>query len=361
MGVAPNVSALFKSANKNQAEVWVSAQGQEVGKFGLSWYSKLLPQGATALSGFRGHGVSRHPLRKASVIMYGRRPGTQAIEVNLLTGKVEHQFECAPGRHLFGHGCFSADGKVLFTAEADYEKGIGKIGVRDALTYQQIDEFDSFGVGPHELKLLPDGKTLVVANGGIHTHPSTGRKKLNLNTMSSSLTYLDAETGKKISAFKVPEPKASIRHLDVASDGTVAFGMQVQRVAAGHNKLVPLAGVHKPGHALDVIESPSSVILAMQDYAGSVVINDKTRTVGLTSPRGNIAVFWHLDTLQCMGYHQLHDVCGLGVSPDQSRFVLSNSFGQLRQLNAQNLKEDKSKRIHIPDMHWDNHMLVTTL
>jgi hypothetical protein len=53
------------------------------------------------------------------------------------------------------------------------------LGVRDATDgYRQIGELASFGVGPHELVLMPDGATLAVANGGIRTHPGRDRAKL---------------------------------------------------------------------------------------------------------------------------------------------------------------------------------------
>ena len=44
--------------------------------------------------------------------------------------------------------------------------------------------------GPHEIRLLPQGDTLVVANGGIETHPDSGRSKLNLPTMRPNLAYI---------------------------------------------------------------------------------------------------------------------------------------------------------------------------
>ena len=293
--------------------------------------------------------------------MYARRPGSIGIEVDLKTGHIDQRFQCPPDHHLFGHGCFSADGKTLFTSEANYRTGEGKIGIRDSLTYQRLGEYDSHGIGPHEIKLMPDGKTLVIANGGLQTHPETSRKTLNLDTMQSSLTYLDLENGQKVGEFHVPEAKASIRHLDVAEDGTVAIATQVQREAMDHNDLVPLAAVHKPGSTIELLEDPAVLIHQMKDYMGSVAINNKTRIAGFTSPRGNVAAFWNMDDRQFVAYHALHDVCGLAVSQDQKHFVISNSNGELRFLDAATLKENKNKRLRYPSMHWDNHLLTTTI
>ncbi|MCG8313906.1 MAG: DUF1513 domain-containing protein [Pseudomonadales bacterium] len=351
--------ALTNFSEKKETEILLSAQGNESNRYGLSWVANQNLQ--TTLSGFRGHGLAKHGLNKNSVLLFARRPGNKAIEVDVSTGDITNTFRCLPDHHLFGHGCFSADGKVLYTSEANYVTGQGKIGVRDANSYQLLAEIPSYGVGPHEIKLMPDGKTLVVANGGIQTHPSSGRKKLNLDTMDSSLAYVDVQTGNLLDQFRVKESKASIRHLDVADDGTVAFAMQMQRSASNHESTVGLAGMHRPGEALHVFENPEPVVFQMNDYAGSVAINRKSRVVGFTSPRGNIAVFWHLDSRDYIGYHGLHDVCGLAVSLDQNYFLISNSNGQLRHLDSVTLKEDKSKRLNMPDTHWDNHLLVMSL
>ena len=57
------------------------------------------------------------------------------------------------------------------------------IGVRDAQDgYRQIGELPSDGIGPHEATLMPDGKTLVVANGGIRTHPGQRPRSSSTST-----------------------------------------------------------------------------------------------------------------------------------------------------------------------------------
>ncbi len=364
-GLAPGLSAENKKSDLltvgQKREVWVSAQGSSAKFFGVSWTDSQSGSVETALSGFRGHAVSAHPLRPENIIMYGRRPAVTAVEVSLKTGEVEKIFSCADGKHLLGHGCFSKKGHLLYTTEAELKSGRGKIVVRDALSYRQLDELESYGIGPHEIKLMPDGKTLVIANGGILTHPDTGRKKLNLETMQSSLLYIDLKSGRKLNEITIPEPKASIRHLDVASDGTVVFAMQVQREACGHNKVVPLVGSHKQGEKVKLFVQPERVTEQMKDYAGSVVINEKHRVVGVTSPKGDLAAFWHIDSGELAGYHQLSDVCGINLTADQSHFVMSSSIGQLRFIEASTLKENKSRRIVSDNIHWDNHLVLTSL
>ena len=363
----PSASPPYKAQTKSR-ELWVSAQGASAGEFGLGWAA---PSSAHAnihtnntsgkiRSRFRGHGAAQHPRRK-SVVMFARRPGRFGLEIDMSNGQILNEFRCADHRHMLGHGCFSKDGQWLFSSEADYRTGEGKIVVRDTDGYRIREEWPSYGIGPHEIRLMPDGNRLAVANGGILTHPDSGRKPLNLDSMQSSLTYIDTGSGKKTDVFYLPEPKASIRHLDVADDGTVAFATQLQRQAAGHDRVVPLGGVHKPGQALKLFTQPEALIGRMNDYMGSVAVNSHSRLAGFSSPRGDLVAFWHLDSGELAGYHSLRDVCGLATSVDQKHFVISNSFGQLRVLNATTLQELTAARQKLDNFRWDNHLLAIEL
>ena len=69
------------------------------------------------------------------------------------------------------HGVFSADGRLLYSTENDYDGARGMIGVRDVTGgYKQIGEFPAHGMEPHDIALLSDDRTIVIANGGIRTH-----------------------------------------------------------------------------------------------------------------------------------------------------------------------------------------------
>ncbi len=363
IGVSPTLTGCLSKASQAEQEIILGAQGGKPQQYSMTWLNNRTTKKEIkrALSDFRGHGVAQHPLHPASAIMVARRPGTTALEINLHKGEISHTFHCATNRHFLGHGCFDKTGSHLFTTEADLKTGAGKIVIRDALTYQQIGEYESYGIGPHELALMPDGKTLVIANGGILTHPDTGRKKLNLDSMDSSLTYIDITNGQRLDAFKVTESKASIRHLAVSEDSAVVFAMQVQRKATKHDHIIPLGGVHTADKPIQLLDKPENLIQQMDDYMGSVAINHQQRIAGFTSPRGNIVCFWDIDNQRFKGYHTLNDVCGIAVTDDQQHFVISNSFGQLRQLDAATLKENKEKRKTFEGLRWDNHLLIAKI
>ena len=143
----------------------------------------------------RGHSFAARPDGGAAA-HFARRPGRFALVLDLLRSTIAHRVETPAGRHFYGHGVFSPDGRLLYATENDFDAERGVIGVYDAHAgYRRVGELPSHGIGPHEIGLLSDGKTLVVANGGIATHPDLPRVKLNLPTMAPSLCFVDRRSG----------------------------------------------------------------------------------------------------------------------------------------------------------------------
>ena len=361
-GTAVLPYAWFQFQSRRATELWLSAQGIMDDEYSLGWMSPQGTEAQTVLSGFRGHGVVPHGSKPGHAILVGRRPGTVCLDINLYTGAIDAEIHCEPHHHLQGHAAFSQDGKHLFTSESHDETGEGQIVIRDAQTYQVLGAYSSHGIEPHEFKLMPDGNTLVIANGGMITRPEDGRTPLNLDTMDSKLVYLDLNSGQRLSEHRVQEPKASIRHLDVAADGTVAVAMQVQRAVTGHDRTVALGALHHPhSDSLVLLADPEPVIQRMNDYMGSVAVHSGKRIAGFSSPKGNLVAFWHLDDNRPLGHYSMHDVCGITVNQAGTHFVISNSGGQIRLLNADTLQENSSLRKTVSGMHWDNHLIAMTL
>lgn len=257
----------------------------------------------------RGHAAATHPLRPEAVA-FARRPGTFAVVIECSTGADVARITAPVGRHFYGHGAFSADGSLLFTTENDFDAARGVIGVWDARQgYTRVHEFASGGIGPHDILRLPGIDTLVVANGGIETHPDSGRAKLNLPTMRPNLTYMTFE-GAVLEQVELDATHRlnSVRHLDVAPDETVAFAMQWQ----GDPQEAPaLLGLHRRGGPVSLLAAGPHDHGQLQGYAGSVSFSGDCRSVGITSPRGGVVQIF--DALGGAFQHALvaPDVCGL--------------------------------------------------
>ncbi|MEM6931835.1 MAG: DUF1513 domain-containing protein [Myxococcota bacterium] len=337
---------------------WVSAQGDDAERFSLLAASPAGPT-TNVPSGFRGHGLAVHPQISGRVVMFARRPGTEGLVVDLGEPRSATSLACRSGLRMQGHGAFSPDGQWLFGTLADEATGAGALGVWRTDSWAQVDELPTQGIGPHEVRLMPDGRTLVVANGGLLTRPETGREVLNLDTMDSSIVFVDIDSGEVNEQARVGVPKASLRHLDITDDGVVVVGAQIQRAAVGHDDVLPLVAAHRPSTGLVAFDTPD-LVAAMADYVGSVTLSSRSRIAATSSPRGNLVLFWDIDRGALVGQHAFTDVSGLAVDEAAGTFVLTNSFGQVRTLDAFTLAEDESARRDFDDVRWDNHLTLVT-
>ena len=149
---------------------------------------------------------------------------------DLERGEAVARIDVATGRRFCGHGAFTPDGRHLFTPQIDLDGGRGVIGIRDAADgYRPIGELATGGVGPHEVILMPDGATLVAANGGILTHPDDpGQAQPGHHR--PWLAYLDLARGRTHDRFELDARlhQLSIRDLAVNADGLVAMAMQCE-------------------------------------------------------------------------------------------------------------------------------------
>ena len=205
----------------------------------------------------RGHSFAIDAAGGRAVV-FGRQPGFFALGFGLDGAAGPVELDLPQDRHFFGHGAFFDDGRLLAATENDFDGGRGVLGIYDASAggaYRRVGEFDCGGIGPHEVLLLPDGKTLCVANGGILTHPDYGKLELNLDTMRPSLAYLDAASGKLLERVELDPAlhRLSIRHLAVAADGAVWFGCQYMGPAGDRPALV---GRHRRGQAPELFPGP---------------------------------------------------------------------------------------------------------
>ena len=293
----------------------------------------------------RGHAAAAHPTRPLAVA-FARRPGRFAQVIDCTTGQPTATLNAPSGRHFYGHGVFSQDGAWLYTTENDYDAGTGRIGVWDvAEGFARAGEFASGGIGPHDIKRLPGSDVLVVANGGIDTHPDSGRTKLNIPTMRPNLAYIVDEEVVEAVELDHSHHKNSIRHLAIADDGTVAFGMQWQ----GDMPAPPLVCTHQRGHRPHFFETPSDPLRQMHGYVGSITFNHDSTEVIATSPRGGIVQRYDRPTRALIGQMQLDDACG--VAKTSGDVIVTTGTGKIVGL-------DRDQATRHAALQWDNHLIA---
>ncbi len=304
----------------------------------------------------RGHDLGLRP-NHVDVAAVERRPGLYGLIFDRHTGAVRAKLHCPEDRRFYGHAVYSNDGRHLYVTENDFEHARGVVSVWDAKDgYRRIAEFDSFGTGPHELHLMPDGERLAIANGGLQTHPDRdGRTPLNLDSMEPNLSIIDRRSGKLLhqAALKADWHQLSIRHLDIATDGTIATCFQYQGAL---NDQMPLVGLWAPGKDIRVIEAPDNVQYRMRQYCGSIRFDASNQVFGVSCPRGGIITFWDAKNFKFLTHIPVPDGCGIAATDRAGEFVGTSGVGSGWRMDA-----IRRKRVELPDdslkkLHWDHHL-----
>ena len=288
----------------------------------------------------RAHGMA-YSAATGRAVAFARRPGTFAIIFDPEKKAKPIVITSPEGRHFYGHGHFSPDGRLLYASENDFDANRGMIGIYDArANFRRIGEFDAHGVGTHDMTVSDDGHLLVVANGGIETHPDFGRTKLNLDQMEPSLVLLDARSGALIQRHRLPSPlrQLSTRHLDIAENGRIWFACQWE---GPRNALPPLAGWFGKGEDLSFVSLPQETTVRLGNYVGAIAINRRDGLVGLTSPVAGATVTLDAKTGAVVREETVRDAAG--VAPAAHGIAVSSYDGRFN--------ETRSK------VAWDQHIV----
>lgn len=341
-------------ANGSDARLWLAANVAAGRQYALGAFDARGDKVFEIDLPGRGHGIAVSPDRRTCVAV-ARRPGTFAAVIDLQSGEARHWLEAPPGRHFHGHGLFSADGRLLYTSENDYQDSVGVIGVWDAAQgWSRVGEMSSHGIEPHDLRLMPDGRTLVVANGGIITHPDSGRTRLNLDRMQSSLVYMDGGTGALRGKWTLPENLRllSLRHFAVAPDGTVAVGMQHQTDAQNP----PIVALHRFGSDLRLLDLPTDLVPKVRNYCGSVAMSADGSVFAASCPQGSLVTLWRSADGAFLGAVPVADGCGVAAADSGAAMVMtSGRRGVWRWSQAQG--PQPLPGAYVGERSWDNHLV----
>jgi len=298
----------------------------------------------------RCHDVVPHPSLPLALFV-GRRPSTQSYLLDTRDGRLLQTLQTPTQRHFYGHAVFHKEGEWLYTTENDTrDPGRGVLGVYrlQSRQLQRTGELSSHGIGPHQLLWLPDGETLVVANGGIRTEADS-RVEMNLDSMESSLVLLNRDGG-LLSKEQLPERMNSVRHLAVASDGTLVSAQQYMGDPADP---VPLVAIKRPGQAFQHFAMGATQRQAMNQYSASVAIHSELRLLALTAPRGNRVFIWDLDSAALRLDAPLADCAGVGAVAEG--FVVSTGVGRCRLFDCRR-NSISAQPLQLPAGLWDNHL-----
>ena len=174
--------------------------------------------------------------------------------------------------------------------------------------------------------------------------------------MDPSLAYVDTFDGRLLDAFHPPGPlhQLSIRHLDIAPDGTICLAAQYEGAANNHP---PLVAIHHNEDALQWLDAPDGVCRKMRNYCGSLCDDRGDELVVVSAPRGNRVVFWSLRQTRYMAQTEVTDGCGLAAGTVAGEFVINSGRGDVLRYRVSEQQRATALRADAADARWDNHML----
>ncbi len=312
--------------------------------------------GRMALAG-RGHDIAVDEAR-GRIAVFARRPGYFAVVVDARSLAPIATIRPPEGHHFFGHGAFSADGRLLYATENVFtdERPRGVIGVYDASDgFARIGAFETHGMDSHEILLAPDGRTLVVANGGIETHPEFGRQKLNVAEMRPSIMRIDSATGDLVGETRLGSDlnQLSTRHMAFDGSGALWFGCQWE---GEKGRRPPLVGRIDADGAATLIPFPDHVAPLARNYIGSVVASRDGSAIAATSPIGGTVFVFDAERQSLAAAHGLRDGCGIAGS-NGDVFLASAGDGRLMSVDATTIAPVGRRS----GVEFDNHMRRITI
>ncbi len=300
----------------------------------------------------RCHDIIHHPDLPLALFV-ARRPGTESYLIDLRDGRLLQTLVSLSDRHFYGHGVIHKSGEWLYATENDTsDPGRGLLGVYRFVNQRLVrsGELSTHGIGPHQVSWMPDGETLVIANGGIRTEAES-RVEMNLNAMQPSLVLMQRD-GTLLSKETLGQSMNSVRHLAIAHDGTIVAGQQFMGDA---HEGAELLAIKRPGQAFVGFPLGEAQRQAMNQYTASVAVHSDLRLVALSAPRGNRFFIWELDSGTVRLDAPLADCAGVAAVADG--FVVTSGQGRCRFYDCRQ-NQPVATALELPAGLWDNHLHV---
>ncbi|MEO3475756.1 DUF1513 domain-containing protein [Roseomonas sp. CAU 1739] len=298
----------------------------------------------------RGHGAAVSPDGELAVL-FARRPGSFAQVLHPAEGRVGATISRATERWFCGHGCFSADGALLYATELD-DAGDGVVGVYAVRRgFTRMGEFPTDGADPHDIRLTPDGRALWVANGGIRTDPSVPRVRLDLESFESGIVLLDAASGALLSRRALGGDDAlSLRHLALDATGALYVAMQHEGPRFERPPLIAATTVD----GVAALDAGDELWRGLNHYTGSAAAGQDGEVIAVTSPRGGRGVLIAARSRRVLTSFAMPDGCGVAATP--GGFVVTSGLGRVALVGDSAPPRDVAAA-WLGRMRWDNHLV----
>ena len=260
---------------------------------------------------FFGHGIVPDPVHPERAAVF-QKMGKGACEIDLRAGRLLRVISTADNRHFYGHGAYSPDGSLLYCTESVIDGSYrGLIAVRDTKTHEELGEFPTFGVAPHDCWLIDGGRTMVVTNGG---GP--------LNGEPPSVTYVDVQSRKLQEKLELTAPRINAGHLALSPAGDLAV-VSAQREGLDPATSTGGISLRPAGGRFRTLGEPEELLARLKGETLSVCLDGTGGIVAATTPTANVLSFWDMKSGRLLRHYDVENPRGVALSRDGRHFVLS--------------------------------------
>jgi hypothetical protein len=278
------------------------------------------------------HSVLVHPLRPREALVLDQAARTATLvdlkdRIILAGASPTAQFSFS------GHGCYSADGKILYLAEFPNDlTAQGLITLRDPQSLRILRSFRTGARWSHNVALLRNGTVLAVGHRG-------SVKEENRPNSGGLFTFLSAKDGKLLEKVTPADSHYFLNHFDVTEDETIVIS--TQSYYGPKDKIIDLPtplmigkmGQHKPW------SYPMPAELKAKMLHNHTLVVDKKRNRALVAHQnGALVSIWDLATQAPVKLIDLEEPQGIALSTDGSRYVIGSRSNLTLIVNSASLE-----------------------
>jgi hypothetical protein len=96
----------------------------------------------------------------------------------------------------------------------------------------------------------------------------------------------------------------------------------------------------------------------MRAYTGGAACDSTGTLLGVSCPRGGLAVFWDLATSRVVGTVDMPDGCGLAALDAPGTFLLTSGRGGVARIELPAGRSTPLPAPFVARARWDNHVAV---
>ncbi len=150
---------------------------------------------------FRVHMLVQNPKQREQLVMVSKW-GRQIASFDRARGKITKVKELPEGRRFFGHAAWDSEAGGFWVTEQDDKKIAGRLTLRGP-DLEVIREYSSFGIFPHEIRMIEPGVLLAANSGDYFKRYLDG--SVPLDRRISNLSWIDTHSGSLKNQVRFPK------------------------------------------------------------------------------------------------------------------------------------------------------------